>query len=106
MASCPIEYVRNSTLRGTLFSDMDNIEDIDGKAVVSCADTGFWVDHQESEEALKALKAKGVKWPLGELPEGCEFLVLVEVRNGMKMGSIYPQMVQGMVGKTLAYGLS
>jgi hypothetical protein len=109
MASCPVEYVRNSTLRGNLFSDMDETEDIDGKAVVSCADTGFWVDHQESEQALRVLKAKGVKWPLGELPQGCEFLVLVEVRYGMKMGSINPHMVyeygSGMVGKTLASGL-
>ena len=109
MASCPIEYVRHSTVRGKLFSDKDDIEDIDGKAVVSCADTSFWVDHQESEQALKVLKAKGAKWPLGELPQGCEFLVLVEVRDGMRVGSIYPHMVyeygSGMVGKTLASGL-
>ena len=111
MASCPVEYVRKSEVRGTLFGDEDDGE---GETVLSCADTGFWVDHKELETALTVLKANGVKWPLGELPEGCEFLVLVEVemevRNRMWMEQNYSLMVQGymgnqwMMGKPLAYG--
>jgi hypothetical protein len=76
MASCPVEYVRCAKLRGTLFPSDVN------EGVVSCADTGFWVDHSEPKEALRILKEeKRVEWPLGELPEGCEFLILAKVRE-------------------------
>jgi hypothetical protein len=92
MASCPIKYVRKSQLCGTLFGDEDDEE---GRAPVSCAYTQFWVDHKEPEVALKVLKAKGVKWPLGELPQGCEFLVLVEVRSRKSMHLSYPLMLPG-----------
>ncbi len=45
-----------------------------------CADTEFWVDHSEPEEALKAVRGKGIAWPFGGFPEGHEFLVIVEVQ--------------------------
>jgi hypothetical protein len=57
MASCPVEYVRSSKLRGTVFEPSAEVKD----GVVSCADTGFWVDHQEPQEALTILKEKKVK---------------------------------------------
>jgi GNAT superfamily N-acetyltransferase len=74
MASCPVGYVREAKLRGELF---------EGKVTdgtISCADTDFWVDHEEPLEALKIVKEKGITWPLGELPDGHEFLVVVKAK--------------------------
>ena len=70
MESCPVVYVRDAKLVGGLFTD-------EMKAM-ACADTGFWVDHGEPNQALRLIEEKGVRWPLGDLPEGCEFLGLVE----------------------------
>jgi hypothetical protein len=72
MKSCPVEYVRSAGLRGNLFESNGS-----GQGAVSCADTNFWVDHQEPLEALEILKEMGLIWPFGDLPEGNEFLSLV-----------------------------
>ncbi|KAI9819308.1 MAG: hypothetical protein M1827_007465 [Pycnora praestabilis] len=74
MASCPVTYVSEAKIRGALFGD----EVDDGS--ISCADTGFWVDHTEPLEALNVVREKGITWPLGELPDGCEFLVLIKAK--------------------------
>ncbi len=71
--SCPVQYVRNAKLHGSLFEEVK-----DGS--VSCAGTNFWVDHKEPLEALAAVRSRGTLWPFGELPHGHDFLVLVEVR--------------------------
>jgi hypothetical protein len=71
MASCPVVYVREAKLVGSLF------EGTGAEAgVKSCADTNFYVDHQEPLHALEYTKQSGLEWPFGELPEGHEFLVL------------------------------
>lgn len=72
MSAAPIEYVKTAKLKGTLFETGDSE---DGR--VCCADTSFWVDHAEPLAVLAAVKEKGVEWPFGALPEGCEFLVIV-----------------------------
>jgi hypothetical protein len=72
MGSSPVAYVRNAKLRGSLFGAEEE------GGVVCCADTGFFVDHAEPLAALEAVKNRGVEWPFGSLPEGCEFLVLVK----------------------------
>jgi len=61
MESCPIGYVRDATL----------LEGEDG--IVRCADTKFWVDHAEPNAAIEVIEKEGV-WPLGELPDGHEYL--------------------------------
>jgi hypothetical protein len=72
MESCPVRYVREAKIRGSLCkNDME-----DGS--ISCADTQFWVDHMEPLEALALIKEKRIIWPFGELPEGHEFLLLVK----------------------------
>ena len=76
MDTCPVGYVREAQLRGVLFEG----EGEGGNGTVSCADTQFWVDHEEPLQALKVIEEKGVVWPLGELPHGHEFLVLVKAR--------------------------
>tara|TARA_R110002033_G_scaffold90677_1_gene140536 strand:+ start:232 stop:762 length:531 start_codon:yes stop_codon:yes gene_type:complete len=54
MATCPVTYVRDAKLRGALLEDQPS----DG--TISCADTQFWVDHGEPDEALSVMKDKGV----------------------------------------------
>lgn len=77
MMSCPVEYVQTAKLRGSLFSQ-DGKEDVGG--AISCADTEFWVDHEEPLEALKIVREKGIVWPFGNLPDGHEFLILVKAK--------------------------
>ncbi|KAH7561581.1 hypothetical protein BM1_02685 [Bipolaris maydis] len=70
MAASPVKYVRDAKLKGSLFGSGDD-------GTVCCADTSFWVDHAEPFAALAEIK-KRATWPFGDLPEGCEFLVLVK----------------------------
>lgn len=72
MDTSPVEYVRTARLHGSLFDDKES----DG--TVSCADTNFFVDHAEPDAAMQAVLSRGVEWPFGRLPEGCEFLALME----------------------------
>jgi len=74
MDSCPVGYVKNAKLHGSLFSE--DVKD----GTVSCADTGFWVDHEEPLDALRIVLEKGIVWPFGELPDGHEFLILVKAK--------------------------
>lgn len=80
MDGCPVGYVRMAKLRGGLFADGDEDVVVDG-GTVSCADTGFWVDHGEPDLALRVLRERGIEWPLGMLPDSHEFLVLVKARE-------------------------
>lgn len=75
-ASSPVSYVRDALLTGSIFEDKRDEKTMDG--VVSCADTKFYVDHDEPEQALEATCQKGVEWPFGRLPDGHEFLAIVE----------------------------
>lgn len=74
MKASPIRYVKGAKLCGSLF----NPEDSSG--LVSSVDTGFWVDHTEPLEALEWARDTG-GWPLGELHDGHEFLLVLEVRR-------------------------
>ena len=73
MKQSPIEYVRNAVPRGNLF------ESDDASGVISSVDTNFFVDHAEPLEALRWVR-KGLEWPLGELLDGHEFLLIIETR--------------------------
>ena len=70
--SSPVAYVKSAELKGTLFG----VGGGDGSCC--CASTNFYVDHAEPLAALEGVEARGVHWPFGSLPEGCEFLVLVK----------------------------
>ena len=74
MRASPIRYVKDAKLRGSLF----NPEDASG--LVSSVDTGFWIDHTEPLEAL-AWARDMVDWPLGDLHDGHEFLLVLEARR-------------------------
>lgn len=73
MASSPIAYVRDAKIRGTLFGDSAT----DTEELVSSVDTEFYIDHEEPLSALAWICAHG-GWPLGDLPDGHEFLLMFE----------------------------
>jgi hypothetical protein len=74
MKSSPISYIRDAELRGSLF----NPEDVDG--LVSCVATNFFVDHTEPLEALAWVR-ENTNWPLGDLVDGHEFILIIEGRR-------------------------
>ena len=78
MKASPIRDVKEAKLRGRLFNP-DDFSDL-----VSSVDTCFWVDHTEPLEALGWARGT-VNWPLGELHDGHEFLVL-EARRRTQSG--------------------
>ncbi|KAI4229694.1 MAG: hypothetical protein L6R36_000610 [Xanthoria steineri] len=73
MRRSPVEYVQNARLVGSLF----NKATLDGS--VSLGDTGFFVDHAEPLQTLDSVRSTS-QWPLGELLEGHEFIMLTKVR--------------------------
>ncbi|KAG9240413.1 hypothetical protein BJ878DRAFT_430347 [Calycina marina] len=74
MEASPIGYVKDAKLRGSIFSPGDT------NGLVSCVDSGFFVDHTEPLEALAWVR-EGMDWPLGELLDGHEFLLVFEARS-------------------------
>lgn len=74
MKVSPVKYVRDAKLQGKLF----NPEDTSGR--ICCVDSGFFVDHQEPLQAL-AFVRDAMEWPLGELFDGHEFLLILQTRR-------------------------
>lgn len=69
LATSPIPYIREAKLYGTLFGQ-------DSTDMVSGVDTDFFIDRDEPFEALRYIR-EGLNWPLGGLPDGSEFLLLL-----------------------------
>jgi len=72
--SAPIAYLRSAKLCGKLFDEHTPFDQ------VSLANTGFFVDHAEPLAALQQWHEgcdNNIAWPLGELPDGHEYLILV-----------------------------
>ncbi len=74
MRLSPVLYIADAKLCGTIF-DTD-----DATGLVSGVNTGFFVDHAEPLEALEQLRHDW-NWPLGDLPDGYEFLLLVPAKR-------------------------
>ena len=72
LKSSPIPYIRDAKPHGTLFEDESEM--------VSGVDTRFFVDHDEPNAALEAIK-DDLPWPLGDLAEGHEFLLIIQQRR-------------------------
>ena len=70
MKASPVEYVRNAELRGGLFDP----KEING--AISSVYTELFVDHDEPLQALESVR-KSMEWPLGDLLEGYEFLLIL-----------------------------
>ncbi len=74
MNASPISYIKDAKPTGNLF----NPEAADG--TVSCVNTSFFVDHTEPLEALECVREE-MDWPLGEVIDGHEFLLILEARR-------------------------
>ena len=74
MKGSPITYVKNAELRGSLFDSEDT------SGAVSSVCTKFFVDHTEPLQALEWVR-EGLNWPLGELLDGFEFLLIIPTRR-------------------------
>ena len=74
MKVSPISYVKDAELRGSLFDPEAT------SGVISSVYTNFFVDHTEPLEALAWIR-EGLDWPLGELLDGYEFLLMIEARR-------------------------
>lgn len=71
MKQSPIEYVRTAELRGNIFNSDDE------SGAISSAFTNFFVDHAEPLRVLGRVRQVR-HWPLGELLDGNEFLLVLE----------------------------
>ena len=74
MKESPISYVKDAELRGSLFDPKDT------SGAISSVNTMFFVDHTEPLKALDWVRTQ-IDWPLGELLDGFEFLLIVETRR-------------------------
>jgi hypothetical protein len=81
MAQSPIAYVKDARLCGSLFSSDE------AKGLISGVDSSFFVDHDEPLEALTWLRENRA-WPLGDLPDGHEFLLLFEISRRRRSRSL------------------
>lgn len=70
----PIGYVKDAEPRGSLFDPEDTT------GAISSVNTRFFVDHAEPLEALPWVR-KEHDWPLGELLDGYEFLIMIAARR-------------------------
>ncbi|PGH13075.1 hypothetical protein AJ79_03912 [Helicocarpus griseus UAMH5409] len=70
----PIPYIREASLCGSLFDSKDTT------GLVCGVDTRFFVNHKEPLEALKSARETW-DWPLGDLPEGHEYLLVMPARQ-------------------------
>ncbi|KAK0455319.1 uncharacterized protein EV420DRAFT_1644958 [Desarmillaria tabescens] len=73
LSATPVDYLKDAQLRGLLFEERP----IAG--TISSIDTKFYVNRDEPLAVLKAHVASSGSWPLGELLEGHEFLIVVKV---------------------------
>ncbi|KAI0746404.1 hypothetical protein C8Q80DRAFT_1104630, partial [Daedaleopsis nitida] len=69
LACTNVDYLKHTQLRGSLFQRNPQ------PGVVSSVYTVFWVDHAEPLAALGMYKQH--QWPLGELLDGHEYLLLI-----------------------------
>ncbi|KFX96048.1 hypothetical protein O988_05518 [Pseudogymnoascus sp. VKM F-3808] len=74
MRSSPIVYVKDAKLCGTIFDPNDST------GLVSGVNTSFFVSHDEPLEALEVVRG-AYKWPLGELSDGYEYLLVLQVKR-------------------------
>ncbi|MCJ1237091.1 hypothetical protein MMC14_005075 [Varicellaria rhodocarpa] len=107
IASSPIPYVKSAILSGTLFNSFSSSPNsssclssaVNTSRLSSTVNTNFHIDHTDPLEALKQIRLRERErkrnnggeqsngeeqewnWPLGELGEGEEFLLIVQGRR-------------------------
>ncbi|OJD10138.1 hypothetical protein ACJ73_09921 [Blastomyces percursus] len=84
MKASPIPYIRKARQCGTLFETKDST------GLVCGVDTGFFVDHEEPLEALELVRHIR-QWPLGELLDGHECLLILPGKRLRPRLSVKPE---------------
>ncbi|KAL9611784.1 MAG: hypothetical protein Q9167_003595 [Letrouitia subvulpina] len=74
MKESPISYVKDAELHGNLFNPTDTT------GAISSVDTKFFIDHIGPLKALEWVRQEQ-GWPLGDLIDGYEFLLIVKNRR-------------------------
>ncbi|KAL2359841.1 hypothetical protein RJZ56_007310 [Blastomyces dermatitidis] len=74
METSPIPYIKDARLCGTLFDPEDST------GLICGVNTGFFVDHEEPLEILEMVR-QSWQWPLGDLPDGHEYLLILSGRH-------------------------
>ncbi|KAM0438519.1 hypothetical protein ACHAPT_001268 [Fusarium lateritium] len=74
MKASPVTYVENAVATGALFRTEDSA------GLISGVDTTFFVDHEEPLRALEHFR-RFSHWPLGDLPEGHEYLLILAAKQ-------------------------
>ncbi|RPA84676.1 hypothetical protein BJ508DRAFT_412438 [Ascobolus immersus RN42] len=83
LKGCELDYLRDAPLQGSLFEeDEEERRKVGRERVVSCIQTKNYVDLEDVKDGVAKAERKG--WPLGELPEGGEFLLIVETPRGQE----------------------
>lgn len=70
----PVPYIKSAKLSGKLF----DVTETNG--LISGVNTDFLVDHEEPKEALALIREEW-NWPLGDLPDGHEFLLILQSKS-------------------------
>lgn len=74
MKESPISYVKEAEIHGSLFDSEDK------SGAISSVYTKFFVEHTEPLKVLAKVREE-LDWPLGELLDGHEFLLVLEGRR-------------------------
>jgi len=78
LQSSPVSYLKNASLRGSLFEgDLNN----DSNGAISSVFTDFPILHNEPLAVLSNFEKEGRGWYLGKLLGGHEFLVVIPVSS-------------------------
>ncbi|CAG8136132.1 unnamed protein product [Penicillium nalgiovense] len=74
MKSSPVPYIQDATLRGTIFQPEDT------SGLVLGVNTSFFVHHEEPQKVLQVVR-ENLQWPLGDLPDGHEYLLVMPAKH-------------------------
>ena len=72
LEASPVSYIKDAKLSGNLFDSKD--------PKGSCVNTEFFVDHEEPLKVLETIR-QSWQWPLGDLPEGHEYLLVLPAKR-------------------------
>ncbi|KAH8743623.1 hypothetical protein F5883DRAFT_592349 [Diaporthe sp. PMI_573] len=103
MSASPVSYIKDAKVCGRLFEAQDT------SGMICGVNSNFYVDHAEPLEALSEFQEDG-NWPLGDLSDGHEFLLLLDKPHRRRSRSASSQRSQrsgtGSAGKQELQGPS
>lgn len=90
MEASPVSYIKDAKLCGSLFDPEDSTG-------LNCGvNTGFFVDHEEPLDVLEMVR-QNWKWPLGDLLDGHEYLLILPGKHRRSRSSSSSKSKRGAV---------